>query len=446
MNHLSIVQGVWNKFKKVMQFYGQKDMLLSLETCFGNHNLNLTTLLSASDNTFQVCTQHMGSLFNTSSERKRREISVFSQIFGQGNELIKIENTLHAAIDSFNKNFKKVSQFDNQVKSSMKILEDDFSQIAREEELLKSHLIELEIRLSATHDRFYYSFLKLQHLMALEAILKQSLISDHLKMLERAIFHQNYCTVEQCETEIYGQLSEGKILIHKKLVSLVPIRKFLITCACFSSFQISTLHNSLAAKTEMGAYLVTSTLIKMTDLKNKSFVDATIRPLLQSEILLGVFHVYGNFKLQCLDRITFLLNGQTITCERLQIFDLPNNFLIVYGNKELRSQKLIGQNQKVARSWLKYFRFHNIPSSLEKTEEQPVSFIHPIIDNVIFDTSGNIAIEAISYFGVGTFMLIFVSCCCCCVKCPGYRSSFLGALTSCFTTLYRCLLLKILGY
>ena len=41
---------------------------------------------------------------------------------------------------------------------------------------------------------------------------------------------------------------------------------------------------------------------------------------------------------------------------------------------------------------------YDIPSSFLSQEEEAVTIIHPIIDDLIFDQAGNIQVDNISYF------------------------------------------------
>ena len=161
--------------------------------------------------------------------KTKRDISFLSKVLGDGTEILKIETTLSSAIENFNKNFRKVELFDDQVKDSISLLDD----------------------------------------------------------------------------EIFGLMK-----------NLVPINKYLISCAAVSQYKVSVWHNILVTKTSQDTFLIGSDLVAGTQLKNKSAANMEVRSFLQKELLLGVFNIFGT-TLQCLQAVQFVLNGQQLTWRSL---------------------------------------------------------------------------------------------------------------------------------
>ena len=76
-----------------------------------------------------------------------RETGGHEQVFGDGEEILKIESTLAEAIQRFNDNFRKEETFNGQVQQSITLLDSEIIDIVRNEEKLKNKLTELHISL-----------------------------------------------------------------------------------------------------------------------------------------------------------------------------------------------------------------------------------------------------------------------------------------------------------
>ena len=168
-------------------------------------------------------------------------------------------------------------------------------------------------------------------------MLKRSVLSDQLELMERAAFHDNVCNLQSCEVEIHSEKKENFILIHRKIFDLVPINKYLISCAAVSQYKVSVWHNILATKTSQDTFLIGSDLVAGTQLKNKSAANMEVRSFLQKELSLGVFNIFGA-TLQCLQTVKFMLNGQQLTCKTLEVFDLPDEYELEFNNRKLVDQ------------------------------------------------------------------------------------------------------------
>ena len=97
---------------------------------------------------------------------------------------------------------------------------------------------------------------------------------------------------------------KNSIVIHRTLVELKPVDKFIITCKALSRLKISICYNTLASRTSLNDYLIGSTLVSDTDLENVTAANEKVRPMLRSEQLLGAFNIYGD-TLQCLKAVEF---------------------------------------------------------------------------------------------------------------------------------------------
>ena len=61
--------------------------------------------------------------------------------------------------------------FDQQMKNSIHLLDEEISTILKSETQIKSHLIELELEMINNRNRFDYVLVKLQHLSAINGML-----------------------------------------------------------------------------------------------------------------------------------------------------------------------------------------------------------------------------------------------------------------------------------
>ena len=88
------------------EIFWTRKSILTLGQCCRDKNLSLQSILYLSDATFKVCSQQLESVNYTGGHhRNKRDILFLSKVFGDGNEIIKIENTLSAAIENFNEKF-----------------------------------------------------------------------------------------------------------------------------------------------------------------------------------------------------------------------------------------------------------------------------------------------------------------------------------------------------
>ena len=161
---------------------GQERSILALSQCCRDKDLSLQSIISLPEATFRVFSQQLESVNNTGRHNKdKRDISFLSKVFGDGAEIIKIENTLSAAIENFNENFKRVETFDDQVQNSIHLLDDEIFGLMKNEEQLRSRLTELHLEMRSYQTSTDYIMVKHQILYGLENMMKRSALADQVE-------------------------------------------------------------------------------------------------------------------------------------------------------------------------------------------------------------------------------------------------------------------------
>ena len=209
--------------------------------------------------------------------------------------------------------------------------------------------------------KFQYLLVKMQHSNTIHRLLTESRILDNLAMLERALFSANICSIRSCEINISAELIGSKVLIHREILSLKPVMKYLISCMAITPTTVPTLHNELAESTQSGDYLISNRLYNKLQLSNTSVVNENARLITVGEKLLGTFHHYrsnGINIIQCLEEMQFVLNDQKLDCKPLTEYTLPENFVLKANQEELHSQKLVEARQRLAIGWIKQYEFN----------------------------------------------------------------------------------------
>ena len=293
--------------------------------------------------------------------RRARSISLLSQVFGDGGEILKIEGTLAEAIQRFNDNFRKEESFNGQVQQSITLLDSEIIDIVRNEEKLKNKLTELHISLHNYQMSRDYMMAKTNKLSELENMLRRSTLAGQLELLERASFHKSICSLQFCELEIHTEQKGNTVLIHKKMITLEPVSKFVVTCAAASTSEISTWHNRLAIQTTANSFLINNTIVTTEQLRNKTLANMMLRPISENEVLLGKFIIYGS-NLQCLQAIDFMLNQKPLKCKALQSFSLPLDYEIEVNGRKLVQHIITRKGQLINNKWLEEF---DVPLSNE---------------------------------------------------------------------------------
>ena len=94
-----------------------------------------------------------------------------SQLFGDGDEILRLEGTLAEAITRFNSNFRKEEKFDNQVQQSLLGLDSEMNSIMDNEEKLKNNLLQLHVEIQQYRNSRDYMETKAYKLSELEIML-----------------------------------------------------------------------------------------------------------------------------------------------------------------------------------------------------------------------------------------------------------------------------------
>ena len=441
---IASVEKVWADFRAVLSFYGQQRKFEALEQCVGSSNLSVKELISLSGATFDVCLKQMLSVppRGSTGSRKARDISILSRVLGEGDEIIKIERSLSGAINTFNSDFKRVESFNHQVRSSLQLLDEELFTLLKSEGKIKSHMVDVEMELVAAKNRMEYVIIKLQHLGSINQMLQETKLPEILDLLQRGALHLNVCQLNGCETGIHTTIKNDTIYLYRTLVSLVPVQKFLIECRAVSSFKISRYHNSVATKTSMGSFLVSTdtdnpTLVSESDLQNATTVNSHVRTLKKSELHLGVFNIYGRH-LQCLKKIKFSLNGELLSCNVLDVFALPPDYDVEYDKRRLAEHTIVRQGQeKVLQTWMGGYSFDNIPHEGDPDSDAVISLIHPSLDDFLFEESGNINIANASLVTGSTVLLGLCCSTLCCCFCQPCRQCTVSLCTTLGTVIYK---------
>ena len=435
-NTLQLVEKLWMKMKIVLHFYGAQDIIQTMTTCFSTETLDLEFLLNAPVSSFDFCIK---SLQDVTSNRTTRQTSILSFLLGEGKQISAIETSLQESIAHFNSNFRKMDTFDSQIIESFQNLEKDIQNIASIELSLQDQLGELAKTTRLHNLRLEFALLKVQHEAALHRLLVESQIDVNLVLLERALFGTNICGLEECEKSISHEAVGHTIRVHRELISLKPVRRFLISCEAKTTNLIPRIHNSLAEVTISGSFLVDTQIYSPADLLNSTFVNAQVQTLPATQKLLNIFHHFQNdsvFFVQCLTPATFSLNSKTVQCDMLEKFPLPEDFTIEYEGQTLKSQTLIQQKQRVKLDWMSQFEFSNI-DQIPIPANPPLTLLHPVVEGFLFDEAGELRIDNVSYTGTVICLLFVVLCLCCCYKSPKFRNFFIENSKLIFVKLYQ---------
>ena len=275
-NTLQLVNNTWQRLQKLLHFYGADSIVRGLESCLSIQSVELVNLLNSPSNSFDFCLQSLG---NSSTHRVVRQTSLLSFLLGEGKTISAIEGSLKDSIIHFNANFRKIALFDNQVIDSFHGLEQDIKSLANLELDLQEQLSELSRLTRLNHLRLEFALLKVQHESALHRLFTESPLEKNMVLLERALFSTNICSLDLCESGISHQVIGSKVKIHREIVVLEPIRKFLISCQAKDEVLVPTIHNSLAELTISGQFLIESQLYTKKDLENSTCVNSQLHPL-----------------------------------------------------------------------------------------------------------------------------------------------------------------------
>ena len=437
-NTLQLLQHQWEKLSKMIIFYGRENLLQRLATCINAKNMTIEFFLNTQKSSFQFCVNSLADEPEM-QEKEKRSANLLSFLLGDGKQLNEIENTLKASIDHYNANFKKLKVFDDQIITNFRNLDKEITSLEKIEVHLQDKIAEIS-RFSKLQDiKLQYLLVKLQHSSTLHRLLTESKLLQNLRLLERALFSVNECTISICELTISAELLGTKVMVHREVLELRPVKKFLVSCRALSITLVPKLHNQLAEKTQSGNYLIGTKIYTEELLSNATVVNSAVRLLTTSERLLGSFHHFkasGVNVIQCLEQLTFTLNNKDLECTELQTFQLPEKFTLHANGEELRSQKLVETRQRVAVSWLRDFEFSNI-DTLQLEPEPSLTILHPSLEKFFYTEAGELKIEHASLLGVGMGFLLITIIGCCCWKVHCFREFAFAQIRKAYTTLYK---------
>ena len=437
-NTLQLLQDKWETLTQIITFYGQNSLLQELETCLNTKNLSIQLFLNTKQSSFVYC---INSLSNEPKIqiKKRRSANLLSFLIGDGRQMNAIETTLKDSINHYNTNFQKLKVFDDQIVDTFQTMNKEITNLANLEDKIEDKIAQLNRFTKMNDIKMQYLLVKLQHASALHRLLTESKLLDNLAILERALFSANQCTIRTCEINISAELIGSKVLIHREILELKPVMKYLVSCMAVSTSTVPQLHNQLAERTQSGDFLIGTQLYTPELLSNASVVNEQARLLTISEKLLGSFHHYqseGINMIQCLESLQFTLNGRELECKPLTIYTLPEEFILQANGEELRSQKLVEARQRVAVGWIREYEFSNI-DLLPEDKEPRLTILHPSIERFFYDEAGQLNIENASLMGTGMFLLLITIIVLCCWKVTCFREGVFSIIKKAHSTLYE---------
>merc|ERR1712082_128968 len=379
--------------------------------------LSIQLFLNTKQSSFVYCINSLSNELQLQN-KKRRSVNLLSFLIGDGRQMNEIEQTLKDSIDHYNTNFQKLKVFDDQIVDTFQTMNKEITNLANLEDKIEDKIAQLNRFTKMNDIKMQYLLVKLQHASALHRLLTESKLLQNLAILERALFSANQCTISTCEINISAELIGSKVLIHREILELKPVMKFLVSCRAVSTSTVPQLHNQLAERTQSGDFLIGTQLYTPELLSNASVVNGQAGLLTISEKLLGSFHHYqssGINKIQCLKHLQFTLNGRELDCKPLKIYTLPEEFILQANGEELRSQKLVEARQRVAVGWIREYEFSNI-DLLPEDKEPRLTILHPSIERFFYEETGQLNIQNTSLMGTGMFLLIAIIIGLCCWK------------------------------
>merc|ERR1712237_198833 len=371
--------------------------------------------------------------------KERHSANLLSFLLGDGKQMNEIEQTLKDSIDHYNANFQKLKVFDDQIVDTFQTMDKEITNLENLEIHLQDKIAEINRFTKMNDIKMQYLLVKLQHASALHRLLTESKLLQNLGLLERALFSANQCTISTCEINISAELIGSKVLIHREILELKPVMKFLVSCRAVSTSTVPQLHNQLAEQTQSGDFLIGTQIYTPELLSNASVVNGQARLLTISEKLLGSFHHYQSSvinKIQCLKHLQFTLNDRELDCIELQIFELPEEFILQANGEELRSQKLVEARQRVAVGWIREYEFSNI-DLLPEEKEPRLTILHPVIERFFYEETGQLNIQNTSLVGTGMFLLIAIIIGPCCWKVACFREGTFSMIKKIHSALYE---------
>ena len=164
---LTELEITWRKTITALSLYGQQKILDNFATCLGTEQLTLDFLLLTDTSNYEFCIRGLFQQYQPEVKtRVKRDIGVGSMLFGNGREILNLENDLQGAIESFNNNFKTLETFDNGVVDNIKHLQESIATIGGTEQFLQDKLIELQMEMYKKHQHINFLMIKSQQIAA----------------------------------------------------------------------------------------------------------------------------------------------------------------------------------------------------------------------------------------------------------------------------------------
>lgn len=429
----------WLRTISVAKILNLDTSLTTFKNCLNLPDYSLDLLLLVPAENFDFCIR---GAFPSSKVISKRDISLASLIFGDGQQILNVQNSLHNTIQAYNSNFDKVQEHEKLSYENILALKSSFENLAEQETQHQVFIRELYFLTNQQHQKMKFSLVKQQQIMALSDLLHTSLIDERLDLIQRSIMQDNTCSTLVCEADITSEVVNDNIIIHRQIIHLEPKTILTLKCEAYSHYQVSTWHNTEVFPSGSRQLLVLGRVTSSQDLKNNTLVNQELRPIKPNEKIFQVFFDISYEKIQCLEELSFDLNGKSIHCQLLEVLTLHNDFKLEYNNQVLTKQGLISKSQTLASSWMNDFEFDNLPAThLEQSAPDQVVF-HPIIDSIVLTPAGTYDSTNISVISGTTILLIALFCLGCCYKSQSYREGSWNFLQKMGTSIYHCFTTK----
>ena len=312
--------------------------LNTFKNCLNLPDFNLDLILLVPADNFEFC---LRGAFPTTKTISKRDISLGSLIFGDGQQILNVQNSLHDTIQAYNQNFEKVQRQEQLSNENLMALKSNFENLSEQEVQHQIIIRELYFITNQKHQQVKFSLVKQQQILALSDLLHTSLITEQLDLIQRAIMQDNKCSTLICEADITSQVINSNIIIHRQIVQLKPKVVMTLRCEAYSHYQVSAFHNTEVFLSGSKQLLIQGRVTSHRDLENNTLVNQELRPIKSDEKIFQQFFDINHEKIQCLEDLSFVLNGKTRHCQLLEVLTLHSDFKLEYNNQILTRQQLL---------------------------------------------------------------------------------------------------------
>ena len=425
----------WLRAISVAKILNLDTSLTTFKNCLGLPDYSLDFLLLVPAENFDFCVR---GAFPSSKVISKRDISLASLVFGDGQEILNVQRSLHNTIEAYNSNFEKVQEHEKLSYENILALKSSFENVAEQETQDRVFIRELYFLTNQQSQRMKFSLVKFQQIIALADILHTSLVDEQLDLIHRSILQANICSTLVCEADITSQVVDKNIIVHRQIIQLEPKTIMTLKCEAYSHFQVSTWHNTEVFPSGSQQLLVRGRVTSSQDLKNNTLINQDLRPIKPEERIFKVFFDIGHDKIQCLTDLNFNLNGKSLHCQLLEVITLHHDFKLDYNNQVLTKQGLLSKSQTLASSWMQDFAFDNLPATHLEQDTPDQAIFHPIIDSIVLTPAGTYDSTNITLMSGTTIFLIAFCCLGCCYKFQSYREGSWNLLKKMGTSIYNC--------